>query len=168
MLRFCTYAIKLMKRFNKELLPGQYDIRHIANTEIEYKQESDSEDEEIESVKHNTQEVLALIVPFLSEENLHEVKEVLASQTEKVKRKFTYVVSIFAEVETLTTLSMEFKNINIVNILCIVKMSTLLLSLANNCRSKYDFVGNEELVGAMIELSGKEVRRKEKHSEVTE
>ncbi len=167
MMRLCTYAIKLMKRFNRDLKPEQFDIRHIANTEIEYKHESDSDDEEIESVKSNTQEVLALIVPFLSEDNMAQVKEILASQTEKINRKAIYVVSIFAEVESLTNLSYEHKNIHVVNILCVVKMNTFLQSLSNNCKSKYDFVANEELVTAMIELSGKEIRRKEKYTDLT-
>lgn len=162
MIRLCTYAIKMMKRFNKDFKSEQFDIRHIANPDQEYLQDDDSDDEEIEPAKIQTNEVFALIVPFLHEDNIKSVEDAIIKGNEKTKRIATYVVTIFSEVESMTKLSKQFKNIYIVNILCVVKMNSLIEALTNNCKVKYDFTGNEELVNQIMYMSNKEIRRKEK------
>jgi len=149
MVRFITYAIKMMKRYNTRRQAKKFELIH-------YLQDPDVNIEKILAADN-----VGIIVPFLYNETVAEVQKKIHHLLTKKPSLQIYVLSIFASMDVMTTLTRERVNTNVVNILCIVDMKSLLNLLQQNCKFKlFDFVGNEDFIKILVESGHKELTRK--------
>lgn len=149
-MRFLTYAVKMMKRYNVNTPGNAYGIVHI---------NSETHDEINESA-----EVLSLIVPFLYDKTEKEVTDKINAVLSKYPNiKKVFVLAIFSNIHSMTALVKSNPKIYIVNIMCIVDMEVLLKLLTSNCKVKdFDFVKNEEVIELLMSTTKRELARKEK------
>ena len=149
MVRFITYAIKMMKRYNARRENKKFELIH-------YLQDPTEKLDKIMAADN-----IGIIVPFLYNETVVEIQKKIDSLLEKKPDLQIFVLSIFASMGVMTTLTREKENIYVVNILCIVDMNNLLTLLQQNCKFKFfDFVGNEDFIKLLVESGQKELSRK--------
>jgi len=149
MVRFITYAIKMMKRYNARRESKRFELIH-------YLQDPN---ENLEKIL--TSDNIGIIVPFLYNETVVEIQKKVDLLLEKKPELQIFVLSIFASMDVMTSLTRGKENIYVVNILCIVDMKNLLDLLQQNCKFKFfDFVGNEDFIKLLVESGQKELSRK--------
>ena len=107
--------------------------------------------------------VAGIIVPFLYNDTLESVEQQIDKLLTKKPKLTIFVISIFADISTIGSLSKWKKNIYLVNILCIVNMRGLLERLKGNCeREDFDFLKDEVFVQLIIDTSRNEILNEEK------
>jgi len=151
MVRLITYGVKMMKRYNthKSSENKEYEVLY-------YQQDPDVLDSKIKNI-----DVAGIIIPFLYDETAIEIQEQIDKLFSKKPNLKIFVLSIFASIDIMTKLTMEQKDIYVINILCIVNMKSLLQMLQKNCKvMNFDFTGNKDFKNLIVESSKKEISRK--------
>ncbi len=150
MIRLLTYGVKMMKRYNShKSKKKEYDALYFREDPIVLDQ------------KIKTLDVVGIIIPFLYDETAIEIEKQINTLLEKNSNVQIFVISIFASIDVMTRLTMSYNNIYVINILCIVKMKSLLAMLQENCKAKpFDFTGNQDFIDLILESSKKELARK--------
>ncbi len=139
----------MMKRYNPNREAKKFELIH-------YLQDPTENIEKIVAADN-----VGIIVPFLYNETVAEVQKKVEQLLAKKPTLQIYVLSIFASMDVMTTLTRTKRNIYVVNILCIVDMKNLLDLLQQNCKFKFfDFVGNEDFIKLLVESGHKELTRK--------
>lgn len=150
MVRFITYGIKMMKRYRPQKFIKESKVLYYLK---DIKEITDN----IENI-----DVLGIIVPFLYSETIPEVQKKIDDLLEIKGDLQIFVISIFASMDVMTKLTVYKDNIYVINILCIVDMTSLLKMLQDNCKLKnFDFCGNSDFIKLLEESSNKELARKD-------
>ena len=150
MVKFLGYGIALMRASYSFIKPKEIRILHY----LEIANEKRKNVEECKSV--------GIIAPFLHKGTLVSLQEKIDSLLEKKSGTKVFVMSIFADLETIANLCRWKKNIYLVNILYIVNMKALFASLEENCETKkFDFCSDKVLVQLMLDTSYTELLKEE-------
>lgn len=145
MVRYLGYALTLMRSSNRVNMKETKIVYYLDVVE-----ENQKSLDECKSI--------GVIVPFLHKDTLASLQKKITSLVERRSGVKIFVVSIFADLETIANLCRWKKNIYLVNIIYIVNVKALLTSLEENCEIKnYDYKSDKALVQLMLDTSHTEL-----------
>lgn len=150
MIRFLTYGIRLMaaQKISKKL--RNYRVTYYLDGVAEKAGNPDKE------------EVVGVIVPFLYDGTLADVQNRVKSLLEKKQDAPIFVISIFADLDSMASLSKWKEHIYLINIMCVVNMRTLFASLEEHCEAEAFVISNNSvLTQLMVDTSYTELLKEE-------